>query len=138
MVGLRVLSISMGVFMLFMGIDKFDWLMDTSVLAGRFQEWREVAPPATRWYLERIAIPGLPVFSRIVVVAEIATGIALILGFRVRLVAALAFFMVLNFHFASDVLLHYSYLTNGYGLPVMGSLLALAIGGAKLPFGVSR
>lgn len=138
MLGLRVLSICMGVFMLFMGISKFGWLTDTGVLAGRFQEWREVAPPASRWYLENIAIPGLPVFARIVVIAEISTGIALILGFRVRLVAALAFLMILNFHFASDVLLHYAYLTNGFGLPVMGSLLALAIGGARLPYGLSR
>jgi hypothetical protein len=46
--------------------------------------------------------------------------------------------MVLNFHFASDVLLHYSYLTNGYGLPVIGGLLALAIGGRRLPFSVSK
>jgi hypothetical protein len=36
------------------------------------------------------------------------------------------------------VLFHYSYLTNGYGLPVLGSLMALAIGGSRLPFTISR
>ena len=45
--------------------------------------------------------------------------------------------MVLNFHFAMGVLLQYSYLWNGYGPPVLGGLLALAIGGAGLPFCVS-
>ncbi|MGH9370914.1 MAG: hypothetical protein ACRD15_05230 [Vicinamibacterales bacterium] len=46
--------------------------------------------------------------------------------------------MVLNFHFAMGVLLQYSYLWNGYGPPVLGGLLALVIGGARLPFSVSR
>jgi hypothetical protein len=45
--------------------------------------------------------------------------------------------MVLNFHFAMGVLLRYSYLWNGYGPPVLGGLLALVIGGARLPFSVS-
>ena len=46
--------------------------------------------------------------------------------------------MVLNFHFASGVMFQYSYLTNGYGLPVLGGLLALAFGGAALPLSVKR
>jgi len=46
--------------------------------------------------------------------------------------------MVLNFHFASDVLFHYSYLTNGFGLPVLGGLLALAIGGTGMPLSLSK
>jgi hypothetical protein len=32
----------------------------------------------------------------------------------------------------------YGYLTNGYGLPVIGGLLALALGGASLPLSVKR
>jgi uncharacterized membrane protein YphA (DoxX/SURF4 family) len=134
---LRTLSIALGVFLLFMGIDKLSWLTDTSVLAGRFQEWLEAASATNRWYLERIAIPGTSAFARIVPVAEITMGIALVCGFRVRWVAALALFMVVNFHFASDVIFHYAYLTNAYGLPVLGGLLALALGGTRLPLSVS-
>src|SRR5262245_34259736 len=100
----------MGVFLLFMGIDKWGWLGDDGVLAGRFQEWLASAPAASRWYLEHVAIPGTPIFTRLVPLAEIAGGTALILGFKARIVAALALFMVLNFHFASDILLHYRYL----------------------------
>jgi uncharacterized membrane protein YphA (DoxX/SURF4 family) len=136
--GLRVLSVAMGAFLLFMGIDKLSWLTDAGVLAGRFQEWLETAPPASRWYLETLAIPGAPVFARLVPLAEMAAGAALLCGYFVRVAAALAFLMVLNFHFASDVLFHYSYLTNGYGLPVLGSLMALAIGGARLPLTISK
>jgi uncharacterized membrane protein YphA (DoxX/SURF4 family) len=136
--GLRALSLLMGVFLLFMGIDKWSWLTNDSVLAGRFQEWLGSAPPASRWYLERIAIPGTPLFARLVPLAEMALGAALVCGFKVRVAAAIALVMVLNFHFASDVLFHYRYLTNGYGLPVLGGLLALALGASRLPLSLSK
>jgi hypothetical protein len=40
--------------------------------------------------------------------------------------------MVLNIHIASGAIFTYSFLTNGYGLPVLGATLALAIGGVRL------
>jgi uncharacterized membrane protein YphA (DoxX/SURF4 family) len=133
---LRVLSLVMGVFLLFMGIDKIGWVTDDSFLTGRLYQWLEVARPVNRWYLEQVALPGAAVFARLVPLGELATGTALLLGFQVRIAAIVALFMVLNFHFASDVLLQYSYLINGYGPPVLGGLLALAIGGATLPWTV--
>jgi hypothetical protein len=36
------------------------------------------------------------------------------------------------------VMFRYDYLINAYGLPVLGGLLALAVGGARLPFSVSK
>ena len=135
--GLRALSRIMGVFLIFMGIDKIVWVMDGEILARRLREWLEAAPPVSRWYLDMVALPGAPVFARLVPLGELAAGTALVCGFRVRLTAAVALLMVLNLHFASDVLFHYSYLTNGYGRPVLGGLLALVIGGTRLPFGVS-
>ena len=65
-------------------------------------------------------------------------GAALMAGFRVRLTASVALAMILNFHFASGLLFTTGYLTNGYGPPVIGSLLALAIGGRQLPFALTR
>ena len=50
--------------------------------------------------------------------------------------AFLAFFMALNFHVASGLIFQYGFLTNGYGLPVLGSTLGLAIGGVRLPWSV--
>ena len=131
---LRVLSMSMGVFFLFMGLDKIGWLADSGLLTTQLRGWHETAPAPSRWYLETVAMPGAPVFARLVLVGELAVGLALIAGFRVRLAAIAGLFMVLNFHFAMGVLLRYSYLWNGYGPPVLGSLLALAIGGAHMPF----
>ena len=136
--GLRVLSVVLGTFLVFMGIDKISWLTDDTLLAGRFREWLEMAPAPSRWYLENVAIPGTPVFARLVPLAEMTAGAALVCGVKVRLAAALALLMVANFHFASDLLFHYSYLTNPYGLPVMGGLLALAIGGTGLPLTLSK
>jgi uncharacterized membrane protein YphA (DoxX/SURF4 family) len=137
MIALRLVSISMGVFLLFMGIGKLFWFTDGGAfLSARLWEWHGAATPASRWYLETIAIPAAAVFARVVPIAEMASGAALLCGAYVRIAAAAALLMILNFHFASDVLLHYSYLTNGYGLPVVGSLLALAVESRRLPFSV--
>ena len=135
---LRVLSVAMGVFLIFMGLDKIDWFMDATILTRRLQQWHGTVRPLARWYLDTIAMPGAPVFARVVPLAELSAGAALILGIRVRLAAALALLMVVNFHVASDDIFRYSYLMNAYGPPVLGSLLTLAIGGGRLPFSVSK
>lgn len=134
---LRVLSVCMGVFFLFMSLDKTSWFADPGLLTTQLRGWHGEASAPSQWYLETVAIPGAPVFARIVPVGELAVGVALIAGIQVRLAAVAGLFMVLNFHFAMGVLLRYSYLWNGYGPPVLGSLMALAIGGARLPFSIT-
>ncbi len=138
--GLTVLRICLGVFFLFEGIGKLPWLINSGILAGRFSGWLSEVPAGSmsHWYLEHVAIPGTFVFARLVPLGELAAGIALIIGFWTPLAAFLAFFMVTNIHVASGVLFRYSFLTNGYGLPVVGSTLALAIGGIRLPFSLRR
>jgi len=135
---LRVLSLAMGVFLLFMGLDKIDWLLDGGILTRQLQGWRGTARPLARWYLDTIALPGAPVFARVMPLAELSAGAALLLGVRVRLAAALALLMVVNVHVGADVMFRYEYLFNGYGPPILGALLALALGGAKLPLSVSK
>lgn len=134
--GLRVLAMCLGVFLIFEGLGKLAWFGSSTLLSEQLQGWLKTAPPSSRWYLETFAIPGIPMFARLVVLGELSAGIALVAGFWTRLAAALAFLMVLNFHFASGRIFQYSFLTNGYGLPVLGGLLALAIGGARLPWSV--
>ena len=133
-VALRVLSMFLGVFLIFEGLGKLAWFSDSGLLAGVLQTWLKDAPPVTRWYLETFAIPGIPMFARLVVLGELSAGTALVIGFWPRLAAAFAFLMVLNFHVASGAIFQYRFLTNGFGFPVHGGLLALAIGGARLPF----
>jgi uncharacterized membrane protein YphA (DoxX/SURF4 family) len=134
---LRALSLAMGVFLLFMGSGKLGWFLDSGLLAGELQGWRGSAPAVSRAYLD-LVLPGVPIFARLVVLGELAAGVALVAGFHVRLAALLALLMVLNFHFASGIIFTLGYLTNGYGLPVVGSLLALALGGRSLPLSVTR
>ena len=138
-VGLRVLSVTMGAFLILMGSNKLSWLTDGGFLTYELQQWLDIGPVAvSRWYLEQVAIPGAPVFARLVLLGELSTGAALVCGYRVRLAAAVAVAMVLNFHFASGIIFTFGYLTNGYGPPVVGGLLALAIGGTRLPLSVSK
>ena len=44
----------------------------------------------------------------------------------------------MNFHVASGALFTPAFLTNGYALPVLGALLALAMAGAGFPWSVAR
>ena len=134
--GLRVLAFVIGVFIVCMGLGKLGWFADSGLLESELRGWREFAPAVSRWYLDMVVIPGAPLFARLVAMGELVSGAALIVGYRVRLAALLALLMVLNFHVAMGLIFQTAYLTNGYALPVVGGLAALAIGGRRLPFGL--
>jgi uncharacterized membrane protein YphA (DoxX/SURF4 family) len=137
-VGLRVLAFMLGLFFVFNALDKAAWIADSGILAERLRGWLEQAPPSTRWYIETVAMPGVPFFARLVPTAELSAGAALILGFWTRLAAAVALLMVANFHFARGFVFESAFLIDGTGFPVLGGLLALAISGSRLPLSVSR
>ena len=136
--GLAVLRICIGIFFLFEGIGKFRWFTDASLLGGQLAGWLQAAPVGSlgHQYLEQFAIPGVAYFARLVPLGEMVSGLALIVGFWTPVFALAAFVMALNFQFASGALLKYSFLTSGYGLPVLGSTLALTIGGVRLPWSI--
>jgi uncharacterized membrane protein YphA (DoxX/SURF4 family) len=133
-----VLAVMLGVFLFFQSMQKVAWVTDSSILDERLRRYLEDATSIGRWYLETIAMPGVPAFARLVFLGELAAGLALVAGFWTQLAATLALFMVMNFHVASGALFESAFLTNGYGLPVVGGLLALVIGGRHLPFTASR
>ena len=138
-IGVRLLAVMLGVFFLGMSSSKIAWFTDSSILLTKFQTiFLPKAPPIVRWYLETVCIPGAPLFARLVPLGEIATGLALILGFWTRMAAIAAFLMVINFHFATSAFWSTDFLRDGTGLPVLGGLLAVAINGSRLPFSVSR
>ena len=136
--GLTALRLCLGVFFLFEGLGKIGWLMDPSPLLAQLTGYLQTANQWNRAYLETVCIPGAAVFARLVLFGELATGTALILGAYARYAAMAAFLMVLNIHFASGAIFQYRFLTNGFGPPVLGGLLALAIGGAALPLSVKK
>lgn len=136
--GLTALRVFLGVFFLFEGIGKIGWLMDPSPLTTQLTEYLQSANEWNRGYLQTVCIPGAAVFARLVLLGELATGVSLILGAYARYAAIAALLMVLNIHFASGLLFQYRFLTNGYGLPVLGGLLALALGAAALPLSLKK
>ena len=136
--GLVLLRICIGIFFLFEGIGKIGWLTDTSILSGQLAGWAQ-AVPASSWshlYLEKVAMPYATAFARLVPLGEMTSGLALIAGIWTPFFASIAFLMALNFQFASGALFKYSILTSGYGLPVLGATLALAVGGVLLPWSI--
>jgi uncharacterized membrane protein YphA (DoxX/SURF4 family) len=137
-VGLRVLAFMLGLFFVFNAVDKAAWMTDGDILEARLRGWLEQGPPTSRWYIETLAMPGVPLFARLIPIAELSAGAALIVGFWTRLAAAVAFLMVLNFHIARGFMLDPEFLIDGTGFPVLGGLLALAIGGSRLPVSLSR
>jgi uncharacterized membrane protein YphA (DoxX/SURF4 family) len=136
--GLAILRICIGVFFVFESLLKIRWLNESAILANQFAGWAGAATPGSisAWYLHQIAIPGVHLFSRLVPIGEFCCGVALIAGFLTPIAAFFAFFMALNFQVASGAIFQYSFLTSGYGLPVLGSTLALAVGGVRLPWSV--
>jgi len=138
--GLAIVRVAIGLFFMFEGLAKFRWFTNTSILAGRFSDWAQAsqAGSISRWYLDHLAMPGVHVFARLVPLGEFCTGVALLVGFWTPLWGFVAFFMALNYHIASGALFHFSFLTNGYGPPVLGSTLGLAIGGIRLPWSLRR
>jgi uncharacterized membrane protein YphA (DoxX/SURF4 family) len=135
-IALRVLGICIGAFFIGMALNKVGWLTNSNLLLDRFVRWAPKARPAVRWYLETLAIPGAPIFARVIPIAEFSTGIALIVGFWPRLAAALALVMILNFHFATASFWSWEFLRDGTGPPLIGGLLALAIAGGRMPWTV--
>ena len=132
--GLVALRVLLGVFFVCEGLLKYAWLFKSEALAARLAAWQAGAHEWSAWYLQHVAVPYAPVFARLVVLGELACGLALLLGVWTRAAAIVALFMVLNFHVASSAIFRPSFLTDGYGLPVLGGLLALGIGAGRLPW----
>jgi uncharacterized membrane protein YphA (DoxX/SURF4 family) len=114
--------------MFFFGFEKLSWLLDATPLTTQLAVWLLDAPPASRWYLERF-IPGAPVFARMIPVGAMTGGLALACGFWTRIAAAVSLVIVLSLQFGAGAMFRYAYLTDASGLPLVGGLLALLIGG---------
>ncbi len=136
--GLALLRIALGVFFLFEGLGKLGWFVSSDVLTASLNTWLKDAHPVSRVYIESVCLPGVEVFARLVPLGELAAALALILGVFARPAAVAALLMVLNFHVASGAVFKYSFLTNAFGLPVLGGLLALAVGAVSLPLSLRK
>jgi uncharacterized membrane protein YphA (DoxX/SURF4 family) len=129
---LMLLRVCLGIFLIIKAIGKFGWLLDSSPLTARLTAW--AAKPGSialsRAYAE-LLIPAAPVFARMALLGELGGGIALIAGFKTRIVAALAVLMIVNYHLASGGLISYDFLADASGLVVVAALSALALGARR-------
>ncbi len=138
--GLTVLRICIGIFFVFEGLGKIRWFTNPGILSSQLNGWAG-SVPAGSWsgrYLAGFALPYAKYFARLVPLGELTSGVAMVLGVWTPLFAFVAFCMALNFEFASGALFKYAWLTNPYGLPVLGGTLALALGGSRLPWSARR
>src|SRR5688572_7523078 len=106
---LVLLRILLCVVLYLLGLDKAPWLLDATPLAAQLSSWLLDAPPLSRWYLDRI-IPGAPVFARVIPLAAILGGIALVAGFWARIAAAVSLVAVLSLQLAAGSMFRYAYL----------------------------
>ncbi len=136
--GLVAARLALGVFFLFEGWDKLPWVLHPDMLASILSRWAAEGSSLSRWYVHTLCLPGVPVFARLIFFGEVAAGLALIFGLWTRTTAIILILLVLNIHLAHNTLLQYSFLSKGDGLPVLGGLMALAIGGAKLPLSIRK
>ena len=125
---LLLLRIALGIFLIVKATSKFGWLLDSAPLAARLSAWASDADSiaVSRAYAGMLA-SGAPLFARLVLVGELGGGLALIAGYRTRLVAALAALMILNYHLASGDLFSYNFLSDASGLVVVAALGSLAL-----------
>jgi uncharacterized membrane protein YphA (DoxX/SURF4 family) len=130
-----IIRVCAGTFVFFFGLEKASWLLDSTTLQTQLSAWLTGAAPVSRWYLERL-VPGAPIFARIVPLGSMLGGLALALGFWTRMAAALCLVMILSLQLAASSMFRYAYLSDPSGLPLLGALLGLLIGGGKLPFSV--
>ena len=129
---LVLLRIALGLFMFFFGLERASWLLDATPVVTQLTSWLPDAPPVSRWYLDRL-IPGAPVFARLVPLGTMTSGIALVLGFWTRIAAGWSLVLVLSLQLGAGAMFRYAYLMDASGLPLVGGLLALIIGGETRP-----
>ena len=136
-VALLAVRFALAVFFVFEGWDKLPWMKNPELLSENLHRWASAGVPVSKWYIETILLPGVPVFARLVFLGEVAAGLAFLFGFWTRRAAILTFLMVLNIHFAHGSIFQYGFLWKGDGLPILGGLVALAIAGPEIPLSLS-
>src|SRR3954467_15611942 len=113
-VWLALLRIAAGVSLFAAGLHKLQWFTHPP-LDQRFLEWSQhPANAMVAKYLHFVSNHP-SILSRMVVMGELGLGLLLIVGFLTPLAALLAFFMVLNFQFASGSMFSLAYLQGPSG-----------------------
>jgi uncharacterized membrane protein YphA (DoxX/SURF4 family) len=133
-----ILRLAAAIFFLYLGYTKMEngWLASSDRLEKSLLSFEHNAPPASRWYIEHIGLPGVGLWAKLIPLGETALGISLLLGLLVRLSTFLGILTVLNFHLTNGTLLSVGFLGNPWAILVIASLLLLFLVRAGRSFGV--
>lgn len=126
---MRIVAFGLGIFFIAMSLNKIEWLSHPEVLSQRFTRWLPNASAYAAPYLRHVAIPGAPIFARLVPIGEFLTGLSLLTGVLTQFAAPAALLMILNFHLATSAFSAPDFLRDGTGPPMIAALLALAVAG---------
>jgi uncharacterized membrane protein YphA (DoxX/SURF4 family) len=132
--GLAALRVCLGLFTLTEACEKWRWLLNAEDLSTKLSAWSSNANHWSAWYLQHVALPYVSIWARVVLLGEVVMGLALLFGVFTRPLAMLGVLFLLNFYVASGLIFHVDFLTSGLGLPLLGGMLALAIGAGRLPW----
>lgn len=132
--GLAVLRVFLGVFILAESYGKLRWLLNSEGLATKLNDWAKNANSWNIWAFHHVALPYVAIWARVVMLGEVCVGLALLLGVFTRPVAIVGVLFLLVFYLLSGMIFHTDFLTSGLGLPLLGGMLALAIGAGRLPW----
>lgn len=132
---LAVLRIAAGLSLIGPGLHKVAWFRHPA-LEQQLAGWAShTSNPAVLQYLHFV-IPHADALARVVALGELGLGSLLILGLFTPLAGVLAFFMVLNFHFASGKMLGTQYVFGQDGLVYLLVFLVLVAGKAGIALGI--
>jgi uncharacterized membrane protein YphA (DoxX/SURF4 family) len=122
-----LLRLAVAIFFLYLGYTKMSngWLTSTDRLEKSLLSFGHNAPPASRWYIEHVGLPGVGRWAKLIPFGEAALGISLLLGLLVRLSTFIGILTVLNFHLTNGTLLSAGFLSNPWAILVIASLLVL-------------
>ena len=132
---LALLRIATGVSLVAAGVHKFGWFAHPGLEPVLATWTSHTSNPLVHRYLALVT-PHAGLLARVAAAGELGLGTLLILGLLTPLAAALAFVMVLNFHFASGMMFSLDYLTGFNGLVYLLIFLVLATGRAGLALGL--
>jgi uncharacterized membrane protein YphA (DoxX/SURF4 family) len=135
---LLILRAAIAGLFLSLGLEKYHegWLQNPEHLAASLNNFHQHAGGAQLVYLERIAIPYANIWSKVMTIGEFAVGVSMLLGLLVRLSAASAIFMVMNFHAATGNLFSLNFFGSPWAALLIVSLLAMFLSRAGRWVGV--
>ena len=132
---LALLRIAAALSLLGPGFSKLGWFASAQPLQQKLTTWAASTPHAFIAKYINFMLPHAGVLSKVVVLGELGLGALLLVGFLTPIAALLAFLMVLQFHFASGMLLTKEYVMGQNGLVYLVIFLVLFAGRAGQALG---